>query len=47
MWKISPECLVILLAPLAAALAIALLVNQFDDRPVAAQIDMTRTATIS
>jgi hypothetical protein len=46
MWKISPGCLAILLAPLAVALAIALLVDRFDDRPVAARIDMTRTSTI-
>jgi hypothetical protein len=46
MWKISPGCLAILLAPLALALAIALLVAHFEERPVASQIDMTRTATI-
>jgi hypothetical protein len=46
MWKISPGCVAILLAPLVAALAIALLVAQFDDRPTAPQVDMTRTATI-
>jgi len=46
MWKISPGCLAILLAPLAAALAIALLIAHFDDRPAAADIDLTRTATI-
>lgn len=46
MWKIDPRCLAILLAPLAVALAIALLVTHFDDRSAAVQVDMTRTATI-